>query len=116
MIDELAEARKATPLRCSRAGECLTYRALAERANRYARWALEQSLGKGEAVVPDDAEPARIHGDLARHHQRRRGVVSLINTNLRGSALAHCIDIVAPKHIIVAAELCGEVRARACLA
>ena len=33
------------------------------------------------------------------------GVVSLINTNLRGSALAHCIDIVAPKHIIVASEL-----------
>ena len=28
-----------------------------------------------------------------------------INTNLRGPSLAHCIDIVAPQHIIVAAEL-----------
>ena len=33
------------------------------------------------------------------------GVVSLINTQLRGPSLAHCIDIVAPKHVIVAAEL-----------
>jgi fatty-acyl-CoA synthase len=33
------------------------------------------------------------------------GVVALLNTNLRGRALAHCVDIVAPKHLIVAAEL-----------
>ena len=32
-------------------------------------------------------------------------VVSLLNTNLPGPALAHCIDIVAPGHVIVAAEL-----------
>ncbi len=33
------------------------------------------------------------------------GVAALINTNLIGTALAHCIDIVAPKHVVVAAEL-----------
>ena len=33
------------------------------------------------------------------------GVVALINTNLTGAALAHCINVVAPKHIVVAAEL-----------
>ena len=33
------------------------------------------------------------------------GVVALINTNLVGPSLAHCIDIVAPKHVVVAAEL-----------
>jgi fatty-acyl-CoA synthase len=32
-------------------------------------------------------------------------VVALLNTNLTGLSLAHCINIVAPKHIIVAAEL-----------
>jgi fatty-acyl-CoA synthase len=32
-------------------------------------------------------------------------VVSLINTNLRGASLAHCIDLVAPAHVIVAADL-----------
>jgi fatty-acyl-CoA synthase len=31
-------------------------------------------------------------------------VVSLLNTNLVGSSLAHCIRIVSPKHIIVSAE------------
>jgi fatty-acyl-CoA synthase len=36
------------------------------------------------------------------------GVVSLLNTFLRGAALAHCIDSVAPKHVIVAAESCEE--------
>src|SRR6476620_10767121 len=30
--------------------ECLTYGALAERSNRYARWALDQGLDKGDAV------------------------------------------------------------------
>ena len=33
------------------------------------------------------------------------GVVALLNTNLVGPSLAHCIKIVTPKHIIVAAEL-----------
>src|SRR5271157_883758 len=30
--------------------ECMTYRDLAARSNRYARWALEQSIAKGEVV------------------------------------------------------------------
>ena len=32
-------------------------------------------------------------------------VVSLLNTNLGGPSLAHCIRVVSPKHIVVAAEL-----------
>ena len=36
-------------------------------------------------------------------------VVSLINTQLRGPSLAHCVDIVAPRHVIVAAEFCQRV-------
>jgi fatty-acyl-CoA synthase len=35
------------------------------------------------------------------------GVMALLNTNLVGPSLAHCIDIVGAKHIIVAAELVG---------
>ena len=33
------------------------------------------------------------------------GIVSLLNTNLVGPGLAHCIDIVEPKHLIIASEL-----------
>lgn len=31
-------------------------------------------------------------------------IVSLINTQLRGLELVHCVDMVAPKHVIVAAK------------
>jgi fatty-acyl-CoA synthase len=86
----------------------LTYRALDERTNRYARWALEQNIGKGETVclvMPNRPEYMAIWLGIT----KVGAVVSLINTNLRGTALAHCLDIVTPKHIIVAAELCDEI-------
>ena len=91
------------------ARERLTYRALAERANRYARWALAQNLGKGETLallMPNRPEYMAVWLGIS----AVGGVVALINTNLRGAALAHCVDIVAPKHLIVAAELGGEFR------
>ena len=69
VIEELAETRGDAPALLS-AGECLTYRALDDRANRYARWALAAKPRQGRDGVPGHAEPARIHGDLARHHQR----------------------------------------------
>ena len=109
VIEELAETRGDAPALLS-TSECLTYRALDERINRYARWALEQNLGKGEAVclvMPNRPEYLAIWLGIT----KVGGVVSLINTNLRGTALAHCLDIVAPRHIIVAAGLCDEVHA-----
>jgi fatty-acyl-CoA synthase len=109
VIEELAETRGDAPALLS-ASECLTYRALDDRANRYARWALGQNLGKGEAVclvMPNRPEYLAIWLGIS----KVGGVVSLINTNLRGAALAHCLDIVKPQHIIVASELCGEIRA-----
>jgi non-ribosomal peptide synthetase component F len=47
--------------------ETLTYRALDARANRYARWARAQGLGKGDAICLMDGQPSRIRRDLARH-------------------------------------------------
>jgi fatty-acyl-CoA synthase len=108
VIEELAETHGDAPALLS-ANECLTYRALDDRINRYARWALEQNLGKGETVclvMPNRPEYMAIWLGIA----KVGGIVSLVNTNLRGSALAHCLDIVSPKHIIVAAGLCDEVR------
>jgi len=109
VIEELAETRGDAPALLS-ANECLTYRALDDRVNRYARWALGQNLGKGETVclvMPNRPEYMAIWLGVG----KVGGVVSLINTNLRGPALAHCVDIVKPKHIIVASELCDETRA-----
>ena len=84
--------------------ETLTYQALTERANRYARWALKQNLGKGETtclLMPNRPDYLAIWLGIA----SVGGVVSLLNTQLRGPSLAHCIDIVAPRHVIVAGEL-----------
>jgi fatty-acyl-CoA synthase len=103
VIEELAQSQgEAEALISARA--TLTFRALAERANRYARWALSQNLAKGETVclmMPNRPEYMAIWLGIT----SVGGVVALINTQLRGPSLAHCIDIVASKHVIVAAEL-----------
>jgi fatty-acyl-CoA synthase len=103
VIEELAERRGEAPALLSDR-ERLTYRALAERSNRYARWALDQDLAKGDAVclfMPNRPEYMAIWLGIS----RVGGIVSLLNTNLAGPALAHCINAVAPKHVIAAAEL-----------
>jgi fatty-acyl-CoA synthase len=103
MIEDLAARWGDAPALLSD-GECLTYRALAERANRYARWALDQGLAKGDAIclmMPNRPEYLAIWCGIT----KIGGVVALINTNLAGPSLAHCINIVRPKHVIVAAEL-----------
>ena len=89
--------------------DTLTYRALVERSRRYARWALGQKLGKGQTVclmMPNRPDyMAAWLGITA-----VGGVVSLVNTQLRGPSLTHCIDIVAPAHAIVAAECVEQFR------
>jgi fatty-acyl-CoA synthase len=103
VIEERAASRGDSAALLS-ARERLTYRQLGGRANRYGRWALAQGLAKGETVallMPNRPEYMAIWLGIT----AVGGVVALVNTNLRGRALAHCVDIVAPKHFIVAAEL-----------
>ncbi|MES1155752.1 MAG: AMP-binding protein, partial [Pseudorhodoplanes sp.] len=86
--------------------EQFTYRELFERSNRYSRWALAEDLQKGDAVcllMPNRPDYLAIWIGIT----RTGGVTALLNTNLVGPSLAHCIDVAAPKHIIVAAELAG---------
>ncbi len=103
VIEELASRSPDAPALLSDR-ECLTYRALAERSNRYARWALEQGLAKGEVVsllMTNRPEYFAIWLGIT----SVGGIVALLNTNLTGPSLAHCINIVRPKHLIVAGEL-----------
>ncbi|MGD0561624.1 MAG: long-chain-acyl-CoA synthetase [Roseiarcus sp.] len=87
--------------------ESFTYRALDARANRYARWARAQGLGKGDAVclmMPNRPEYVAIWMGFA-----RVGVATaLINTNLTGPSLAHCIAVVGAKAAIVDASLATQ--------
>ena len=108
VIEELAEKYGDAPALLSDR-ERFSYRALDERSNRYARWALAQGLGKGDTVcllMPNRPEFMAIWLGIT----RVGGVVALLNTNLTGPSLAHCINVVAPAHIIVAAELARRVR------
>ncbi|MGE3146757.1 MAG: long-chain-acyl-CoA synthetase [Pseudorhodoplanes sp.] len=105
VIEELAQRYgEATALLSHR--ENFSYRQLFARTNRYSRWALREQVGKGDTVcllMPNRPEFLAIWLGIT----RTGGVVSLLNTNLVGPSLAHCIDVVAPRHIIVAAELMG---------
>ena len=102
VIEELAAQRGDAPSLLSDR-ECLTYRGLAARVNQYARWALDAGIAKGEVVcllMTNRPEYMAIWLGVT----SVGGVVSLLNTNLPGPSLAHCINVVSPKHIIVAAE------------
>ena len=103
VIEQLAGQHETAPALLSDR-ESFTYRELSERSHRYSRWALSQGLGKGETVcllMPSRPEYMAIWLGVT----RVGGVVALLNTNLQGHALAHCINLVEPKHIIVASEL-----------
>ena len=103
LMAELAARHGDRPALISEA-ETLSYRALGARANRYARWALAQDLRKGEVVclmMPNRPEFLAIWLGII----SAGGAVALLNTNLAGPALAHCIDLVEPRHVIVADAL-----------
>jgi fatty-acyl-CoA synthase len=90
--------------------ECWSHRQLAERMNRYSRWALHRNVAPGDVVallMPNRPEYLAIWLGIS----AVGGIVSLINTNLVGRSLAHCIETVAPKHLIVTAELADTLAA-----
>jgi len=103
LIGTLAERFGAAPALTSRSVS-LSYSELAASVNRYARWALERDLAPGDVVcllMPNCPDYLAIWLGLT-----RVGVaVSLLNTNLSGEALAHSINIVSPRYVIVAAAL-----------
>src|SRR5579872_669450 len=85
-------------------GETLTFRELAMRSNRYARWAIAQGLRDGDAVcllMPNRPEYVAVWLGLT----RAGCVVALLNTNLVGDGLAHCISAAGSTHVIVDSAL-----------
>ena len=99
VIEELAEKFGDAPALISDR-ETLTYRGVAEQSYRYTRWALDHGLGKGDVVclmMPNRPEYMAIWLGIT----RVGAIVALLNTNLAGPSLAHCVRIAAPKCIIV---------------
>jgi len=82
----------------------LTYADLAAGANRYAHWALAQNIRKGDAVALFmEGCPEYLMAWLGL--VKLGAVVALINTNLRGPALAHSVAIARARQAIVGHEL-----------
>jgi fatty-acyl-CoA synthase len=103
VIEELG-ARFGDAPALSGARENFSHAGLAGRANRWARWGLAQGIEKGESVcllMPNRPEYMAIWLGLS----RIGAVVALINTNLTGPALAHCITVANPRHIVVDTRL-----------
>jgi fatty-acyl-CoA synthase len=108
LIDSLAERFGPAPALTGR-DVVLSYLELAESMNRHARWARESGLGPGDVVcllMPNCPDYMAIWLGLT----RAGVVVSLLNTNLSGEALAHTINIVSPRYVIVAPALSGNAR------
>lgn len=83
--------------------ECFTYQELVERSHQYARWALDQGLQKGEVVgllMTNRPEYFAVWLGIT----SMGGVAALLNTNLTGPSLQHCLEVVSPKHLIVTGE------------
>ena len=86
------------------ARESFSYAQFADRINRYARWAIEEKLAVGDTVclmMPNRPEYLAAWLGIT----RVGGVVALINTQLKGSSLAHCINVAQSSHIIVDNDL-----------
>ncbi len=109
VIGRLAEA---APDRLALIGEqdSLTYGELAERAGFYADWALHQGVRRGEVIcllMTNCPEYMAIWLGIT----RIGGIVALVNNQLSGDGLAHAIDVVGPRHVIVGVSLVTAVEA-----
>jgi fatty-acyl-CoA synthase len=115
VVEEQARARPDAPALIGPDAQ-LTYLEVACAMRRYARWGLAQGLRKGDAVaLMAHNHPGYMAAWLGLSSVGV--VVALINSNLRGEALAHCLAAAAPKHVIAADEFtCAASEAAAQLA
>ena len=84
--------------------ETFSYAALAQRINRYARWALSAGIKPGDTVcLFMQSRPDYVAAWLG--ITKIGGVAALINTKLVGPSLSHCINVAKADHVVLAADL-----------
>lgn len=101
LMEQLAERYGSEPALVSE-DDALSYRALSERANRYARWAISEGLAPGATVcllLNNCPDYLAIWLGLTRAGL----VVALLNTHLTGASLAHSIRVAEPATLIAGA-------------
>ena len=103
LIDRLGERFGDAPALISVDAQ-LSYRELAAACHRYARWGLARGLSRADTVclvMANCPDYMAIWLGLS----AIGATVALINTNLRAALLAHALNLVAPRAIIVDASL-----------
>ncbi len=108
VLDELGERYGSAPALIAE-DESLSFADLARRSRRYSRWAICQGLGKSDAVallMPNRPDYIAAWAGLS----RIGCIVALINTNLTGAALAHCVAAAAAKIVIADARCLDTVQ------
>jgi fatty-acyl-CoA synthase len=111
VVDELGARFGDAPALITRR-ETLSHSWLAARANRIARWACAQGIRKGDTVcllMPNCPDYLAIWLGIT----RIGGIVALLNTHLKGEALAHGIQIASPRLVIAAEHLADRISSRA---
>ena len=87
--------------------DIITYGELDKRANQFANWALDQGYGAGDTValfMDNKPDYLAIWVGLS-----KIGVaVALINNQLQGAGLAHCVSIADSRAVIVGTEQVGH--------
>ncbi|MDB5567308.1 MAG: AMP-dependent synthetase and ligase [Tardiphaga sp.] len=76
-----------------------SYATLVQQTNRISRWAIDQGIQKGDVVgllMKNRPDYLAIWLGIS----RIGGVVALINDQLRGEALAHCLRVVGARRLI----------------
>ncbi len=106
LVDFVEERVAAAPHRLAILfeGRKLTNAELEAAANRVARWASAQGIGRGDVVgllMENRPEFVITWLGLA----KLGAVTALLNTNLRGHPLAHSLAVADAKHLVVGAEL-----------
>ncbi len=103
LVQEVAQSQGGKPALLGE-HETLSYHDLAGRVQHYANWAACQKLARGERVgllMPNCPEYPAIWLGIT----QSGGVVALLNGNLRGPGLQHCIRAASCSHVIIASSL-----------
>jgi fatty-acyl-CoA synthase len=82
----------------------VSWKELDQGAARYARWAMDRGIGKGDAVaILMENRPEYIMAWFGLH--KIGAIGALINTNQTAAPLAHSLGISGAKHLVLGAEL-----------
>ena len=109
LIDQLA-SRYAENSALLTADETIAYDTMRLRINQYVNWAISQRFRKGDVISL--LMPNRIDYPLIWLALTRIGcAVALLNTNLRGDALLHCIKAADSDVVIISDDLPADQRA-----